>query len=242
MASRYFILRDDFARTKEAPFFQKILDKINTRQWSYRKDFKKKGRRFGKKVYNDREQNLDDVSEHAFFKKFNEKERMYFYEHLVRWKNSKQPLKVYRFAERWRFVLKVQVNMITKVRVKNLHLEKQKAEVEKFFTYERRLRILKIRHGSNKWKWDYFPKDKYKNLLHNRTFASILDEHWPDQQMKVSFKNPRQTRGFCFLPDELLSYFWVTHFYEENQPIINHFHFSFALCLLPKFREFKETS
>jgi hypothetical protein len=53
---RFFILRDDVRRTKEAPFFEKLLEKINTLQWSYRRDFKRKRKRFGKKVYAIREQ------------------------------------------------------------------------------------------------------------------------------------------------------------------------------------------
>src|SRR4029078_1937661 len=36
---RSFVLRDDVARSPQAKFFQNILDKINTRDWSYRKDF-----------------------------------------------------------------------------------------------------------------------------------------------------------------------------------------------------------
>ncbi|MBS1507007.1 MAG: hypothetical protein JSS79_10205 [Bacteroidetes bacterium] len=193
---RYFVLREDVARTKEASFFQRILDKINTRQWSYRKDFKKKGRRFGKKVYNVREQQLADVSVQDFIKNFSEREHPYFEEQLVHWRYSKKPHKVYRFTESWRFVLKVQPNMITKVRVKNLDLERRKAEVDKFFNYERRGRLWKLIDATHSWHRK--PEEKYRSPFYNRSFASVLDEYWPDQQMKITFKNPRQNRGFCF--------------------------------------------
>ena len=42
---RFFVLRDDVARSDDAQFFQNILAKINTEKWSYRKDFKKKKRK-----------------------------------------------------------------------------------------------------------------------------------------------------------------------------------------------------
>jgi len=210
---RYFVLREDVARTKEASFFQRILDKINTRQWSYRKDFKKKGRRFGKKVYNIREQRLDDVFVHDFIKKFTEKERLYFYEQLIHGGKSKKPYTVYRFSEPWRFVLKVQPNMITKVRIKNLDLERQKAEVDKFFNYERRGRLWKLIDAT--YSWHRQPEEKYRSPFHNRSFASILDEHWPDQQLKVSFKTLGKTEGFVFL-HRTNNLFLVNLFYDKD--------------------------
>ncbi|SRR5260221_1517640 len=192
---RYFVLREDVASTKEAAFFQGILDKINKRQWSYRKDFKKKARKFGKKIYKVREQQLNDVFEHDLAKKFNEKERPYFYEQLIHSKFSKKSHKVNRFSEAWRFVLKVQPYMITKVRTKDLDLEKQKAEVDKFFRYERRERLWKLIDAT--YSWHRQPEEKYRSPFHNRSFASILDEHWPDIQLEITYKNPRQSRGFC---------------------------------------------
>lgn len=185
---RYFVLREDVARTKEAVFFQKILDKINTRQWSYRKDFKKKVRRFGKKVFKVREQKLDDVSEHHFMKKFNEAERLYFYEQLIHGNKKNDISKVFRFSEPWRFVLKVQPNMITKVKIKDLDLERKAAEIERFFNYKRRSRLWKLVDST--YRWNRKPDDRLMNPLYNKSFARILDEHWPDQQMKVSFKKP----------------------------------------------------
>jgi hypothetical protein len=193
---RYFVLREDVARTKEAAFFQGILDKINERQWSYRKDFKQKARKFGKKIYKVREHQLTDVFAYNFFKRFTEKERLYFYEQLVHSKFSKMPYKVFRFSEAWRFVLKVQPYMITKVRIKDLDLEKQKAEVDKFFSYDRRERLWKLIDAT--YSWHRQSEEKYRSPFYNRSFASILDEHWSDEQLKISYKNPRQSRGFCF--------------------------------------------
>jgi hypothetical protein len=193
---RYFVLRGDVARVKEASFFQKILDKINTRQWSHRKDFKKKVRRFGKKVLKVRDQNLDDVFERDFCRKFTEAERLYFYEQWIQGRKKNELIKVYRFSEPWRFVLKVQPNMITKIRVKDLDLERKVAEVTRFFTYERRERLWRMLGKSYHWKSR--PDDELSNPLYNKSLSAILDEHWPEPQMKVTSKNPRQYRGFCF--------------------------------------------
>ena|SRR5579871_3897853 len=72
----------------------------------------------------------------------------------------------------------------------------QKAEVEKFFTFDRTKRLLKLLGDT--YKWNRRAEEKDRSPFLNRSFASILDEHWPDQQMKVTSKNPRQNRGFCF--------------------------------------------
>ncbi len=39
---RFFVLREDVARSKQADFYERILKKINTYAQSYRKDFKGK--------------------------------------------------------------------------------------------------------------------------------------------------------------------------------------------------------
>jgi hypothetical protein len=195
---RFYVLRDDVARTKQAAFFRAILEKINTTQWSYRKDFLKKRRRLGKKVYVVREQRLKDIESRDFLgKKFNEQERLCFEETLVHSKKSKVPDKVYRFSESWRFVLKVQPNMITRIQVKNLDLERQMAEMDCFFDHERRLRLWRLQFGSNRWSWDSRPNGKYKDSFRNKSFASVLDEHWPEPNFTV-ITNPRQDRGFFF--------------------------------------------
>lgn len=117
---RFFVLRGDVHRTKEAKFFDGILQKINTRHWSPRKDFKKKQRRFGKKVYAVRGQSLRDVDEREFLShKFSDDERVYFYPTLTHIRQCKKPILVYRFSEPWRFVLKISANMITKVRLRD---------------------------------------------------------------------------------------------------------------------------
>jgi hypothetical protein len=192
---RSFVLRDDVKRTRQSSFFEAILKKINTSQWSYRRDFKRKRRKFGKKVYVVREQGLRDIGEAEFFgRKFNEMERFYFYETLTQPTWSRIPIKVYRFIESWRFVLHVQPNMITQVRIKDLDLEKRDAEISKYFTHDRRHRLWKLLDGSVRWKWDHVPKKKYEDPLNNKSFADILSEYIPEPQSMQLVKNPRTPR------------------------------------------------
>jgi hypothetical protein len=46
---RFFVLRQDVLTSKEGSFFQELLEKINTTEYSHRRDFKVKKRRRGKK-------------------------------------------------------------------------------------------------------------------------------------------------------------------------------------------------
>ncbi|MEO7992245.1 MAG: hypothetical protein ABI663_22035 [Chryseolinea sp.] len=198
---RFFVLREYVRREKQPSFFEKILEKINTEQWSYRKDFKRKRRRLGKKIQVVWEQSLREVGEGEFFgKKFTEQERLYFYEALTHPKRSKTPVKVYRFIESWRFVLRIQPNMITKVRVKDLDLEGRRDEINRYFSHDRRHRLWKLLDGSSNWGWDRLPKKKYEDPLHNRSFSDILDEYFPEPKLKVLYRNPRYPRvSFCYL-------------------------------------------
>lgn len=197
---RFFILRPDVRRTKDSLFFEKILQKINTTQWSYRKDFKKKRRKYGKKLYAVREQCLRDIEEWEFNEKFSEPERQCFYETLIHSKNCKKPFKVFRFIESWRFILRVQPNMITKVRIKDLDLERRSADIQRYFQLDnRRNRLWKLLYGRHRWKWHFPPKAKYKDPLANRSLADILDEYLPEPTLRILQSNPRNPGGFSFL-------------------------------------------
>jgi len=65
---RFFVLRDDVAKSKHAEFFQNILNKINTYDWSYRKNFKIRKRKMGRKIYVVKTQKLLEPCERHFAK------------------------------------------------------------------------------------------------------------------------------------------------------------------------------
>jgi hypothetical protein len=196
---RLFVLRDDVRRSKQAAFFENILRKINTTQWSNERTFRRKRKRFGKKVYTVLEQNLRDIEPLEFEKKFSEKEKLYFYPTLTHSRQSKKPYTVYRFVEPWRFVLRVLPDMITKVRIKDLDLEKESDRLWKIITHPiHGSRLDKLKTGAT-YRYRCLPSPKYKNPLHNRTFHDILDEYWPKPTMTISIRNPRNNEGFLFV-------------------------------------------
>lgn len=180
---RCFVLRDDVARSKHADFFQRILNKINTYDWSYRKDFLVRRRRFGRKIYIVKAQNLLKPHEGHFRKlDFNEKEQQLFYTEFRIERGSKEPVKRYVFIEPWRFVLKVKPNIIDKVRVRDQVLEARMKAIDDYlerncfeWIQERLLR------GNCKWRHWYEgerPDEVYpfKNWPLERVIDSLKEQ------------------------------------------------------------------
>ncbi len=179
---RFFVLREDARRDARAPFYQKILDKINTRQFSRRKDFKIRTRDRGRKRYAERDQELDDVCARDFISdKFTDKERASFIPVVKYDQYNKIGYFDYRFSEPRRFVLCVRPNLVTHVRVIDTLQESRDAHIEAIFYQQNRIfRVRKLLHGKAGI-WQYRCLDKYESPFLNRSFADILDEHWPDE-------------------------------------------------------------
>ncbi|MBO9660576.1 MAG: hypothetical protein J7527_17270 [Chitinophagaceae bacterium] len=125
---RSFELRSDVAQSRHADFFSEILKSINTVQRSHRKDFKKKVRKFGKKVYKPRTQELHELYSWQWLK-LGEREQKLFHEV---WSVDcyKRPVIRYAFNEPWRFVLKVRPNIIRRTILINPEMESDMAELE----------------------------------------------------------------------------------------------------------------
>jgi hypothetical protein len=198
---RIFVLRSDVAKRKDAKFFQGILDKINSTKYSWRKDFKIKKRKHGKKVYVNDPQYLQSLWPYEFEKKkFTDKEKRYFDLVPVYMRHSKKIELIYMFNMEWCFVLKVQPNIITKVKIKDFELERRQEEIDRFLSFNcRREKLCKLLDGHYSWRWDHKDREKYKSPFLNKSFANILSEFYEDPQLKVSYKNPRQSRGFSFI-------------------------------------------
>src|SRR3954453_19280406 len=110
---RYFVLRDEFAKGRQAPFFERILSKINTTQYSHRKDFKVKKRKGGKKVYVATEQHLYNPNPYYFNKmEFTEAEKQFFEERVITDERTGNLSRIFVFTEPWRYVLRVRLNII----------------------------------------------------------------------------------------------------------------------------------
>jgi hypothetical protein len=191
---RCFVLRDDVRRTKQGIFYQQILDKINTTEYSWRKDFKKKRRQHGRKVYVIREQALRRPDEKEFFsKKFTDEERACFHEVLTHHAWSKTPVNVYIFAEAWRFVLKISPRMITKVRILDVDLKRRESELSNYIDRHNLWpHINKLLHGdSHRYHWHVEHTSPFKN----KPFHSIVADHWP---IVETISNPRIDPGVSF--------------------------------------------
>lgn len=174
---RYFVLRDDVARSKNKVFFEKLLQKINTIDYSTRKDFKKKKRKFGKKIYVVKPQYLLALDRQYIVKhKFTEKELSFFEEKEVLDKRSKKPVKKYVFAEPWRFVLRIRPNLITKVQIKNIELEQRLSYIHNYIEQNHlRPSMHRLKYGNYKWRYAEGEKAKERNPYKHKSLIQILN-------------------------------------------------------------------
>ncbi len=156
---RTFVLRDDVRQSTRAAFFEGILEKINTEQYSSRKDFKKKRRRRGKSGYVVRPQELQKPGLYEFQRmRLTEEETRWFQEEEYWCPRSKCWRIQYVFREPWRFVLKTGPNMITQRRKHDWELECRKAELERILdAYPARSRLDWLHGRGYKWykAWGY---------------------------------------------------------------------------------------
>lgn len=176
---RFFVLRDDVARSKQAPFFENILKKINTCDWSHRKDFMVKTRRFGIKKYKVKGQKLMEPYDHHFAKlDFTEEEKQMFHPELFYRKSHDQPEVKYVFNEPWRFVLRVRPNMIDKVRVRDSEIESRLSQIYDYMESHAYCGTLqRLLYGNRRWgRYKEYEKYTEKNPLKNKPLHEILDE------------------------------------------------------------------
>lgn len=130
---RFFVLRPDVMKSKDGEFFLGILEKINTVTYSHRRDFKVKRRRRGKKVYVDKIQQLREFYDYELHRmKLTEKEMSFFRRDWEFIGHSTRIRYKYVFTEPWRFVLKTEPNMITKVKIIDPLLKSREDEIDKY--------------------------------------------------------------------------------------------------------------
>ena len=175
---RSFVLRDDVARGRRAEFFTNILRKINTYEYSYRKDFKVKKRKMGRKIYVVKPQELLKPDPQHFEKlNFSGDEKRFFY--IQEYHNATRNLQYrYVFSDPWMFVLKVRPNIIDRVRIKDAVLEQRLDEIDHYFKRnDYTVKLLKLLHGDKRW-GHTFQGEEYRNPnpIKNKTLTQILDE------------------------------------------------------------------
>lgn len=178
---RFFVLHTDLARLDDALFFQQLLNKINITQFSFRRDFKIKQKRKGKKVYVDRDQPLPEIELYQLRRlNFTEKEQMYFnYEPRYDKNHWRAPRMVLIFNEPWRFVLKVEPNMITQVRIIDPCLNQQEQEIKNHLVnnnlWVKMCKLIDGYYSNKRDRWKRVDKIKYRNLFKTESLSKLLE-------------------------------------------------------------------
>jgi len=175
--NRFFVLREDVAISKHAAFFENILNKINTCDWSHRKDFMVKYRRFGRKKYRVKKQSLLRPDQWRFNRMgFTDAEKQLFDE-VWEMNTRGELVNRYVFREPWRFVLRIRPNVIDKVRKRDSMVESRLVEIRNYLEgncYRRRLN--KLLHGYERYGWWRGERKRERNVLKNKPLPRILDE------------------------------------------------------------------
>lgn len=175
---RYFVLRDDVARSKDAAFYQGILDKINTIEYCNRKDFRKRFIR-KRKEWSLIEQAVKKPEHSEFVKlNFTEKEKLLFEEKYVKRQWQKELVKIFVFKEQWRFIFRIRQNIITKVKVLDVELERREKAIENYLERTNQDDTLSRLLGNSvrRWRrWNTEPKPKHR--FENKTMLEMIDEY-----------------------------------------------------------------
>lgn len=157
---RFFVVRDDVMKSSDGEFFEGLLKKINTYMYSGSRQFLKKKRKFGRRIYVERAQKLNRISSYSWSSpKFglSPRERQYFLKKEEYCPFRKCYDTYYEFTEPWRFTLRIRPHMITHYKPINAELEKEQAELDMYLGQHSTVGIIqkKIRGKSNPWKMEY---------------------------------------------------------------------------------------
>lgn len=184
---RFFVLRDDVGRGKHAEFYGELLKKINTYDYSHRKDFKVKKRSHGRKKLVLREQHLLQPDDSQFKKlAFTDREANCFEERFFFHKNSLLPVKRMVVKEPWRFVLRIRPNMITQTRMMVPELLSQIKQLDNYVEQHylnHKIRKLTRSRGSSWRRWSFSGNKKYK--FKQKTLQQLLQEEWHDKNNPI---------------------------------------------------------
>ncbi len=125
---RYFVVREDVRRSKQGVFYENLLRKINTTQYSDTKEFRKKKKKAGRKIYEPKKQDLQIIYPHELVKlKITPAELLCFNLKIKEKVINKKIVETYYYEiiESWRFVLRIRPNLIDKVKAHDNELEQK---------------------------------------------------------------------------------------------------------------------
>lgn len=168
---RFFVVREDVMRSKDGDFFDGILKKINTYMYSESRQFLKKKRKFGRRIYVERAQTLKHISSYSWNDPkvgLTPRERQYFLKQEEYCSFRKMYVPYYEFIEPWRFTLRIRPNMITHYKPVDFELEKEAAKLESYLRQHKIAGIAQktIYGGSYSWK----TKKEDTDLIRSRKY------------------------------------------------------------------------
>lgn len=168
---RFFTVREDVLRSADGEFFEGILKKINSYMYSDSRQFLKKKRKSGRRIYVEKEQKLNNISLCSWSNpkfELTPRERQYFLKQEEYCPIRKIYKTYYEFIEPWRFTLRIRPHMITHYKPIDSELEKEYAELESYLGHHKIVGIIhKTIYGkSNSWK----TKKEDPNLIKSRRY------------------------------------------------------------------------
>lgn len=176
---RTFKLREDVAGSKQADFYQDLLKKINTVDYSHNKGFTKKKRRKGKKIYEVRPQYLREFYTWEWVHskcKLTDAEKAYFSIKEYWCNQQKMVILKYVFTEPWRYVLQVRPNMVTHTKMVDEVLESAIQQLENQIEKKHLRPVMdRLVHGACYWPRRNMPNERERNPLKNKPLYKILE-------------------------------------------------------------------
>ncbi len=180
---RFFVLRDNVAKSPDAEFYQEILKKINTVKYHHDKNFRVRKRRKCRYYYAEKQQRLRELTEREWLAnslKLSDAEKQCFYAKMEWDKNKYRMVATYVFVECWRFALVVKPHIIYEVKMHDEALERELKEIDnKIERNYLRPRIRRLTNGrSYRYYWRHYAgQSKYINNLKNKPLYLIEDEY-----------------------------------------------------------------
>ena len=179
---RFFVLRKDVQESPKAEFYQSVLDKINTVEYSVDQSFKRRKRRKQRYHYVQKPQSLRHISEDNWLRnklKLTDAEKECFYRNEDWLANLWRMEVSYKFLESWRFVLVIKPRIISEVKKSDEVLQQEIAEIDAILDRNKVSRLYNLNGKRVKYRRDYVDKPKYINPLKNKPVYNIT-ELYPD--------------------------------------------------------------
>jgi len=177
---RHFELSESIKWGSEADFFQGILSRINAVQYSKDRQFRKaRSWRVGRYKYRKRgNPMLKDLTDREF-KTLGEKEKLYFHPIETYYANTKLWVTRYRFAEPWRFEIRIRPNMLTRVQKRNWEAEHRKKEIEAFFITKKN--FIKTEKTRRAYRWlldnEWRHRPQAESPLRGKPLHEVVEEY-----------------------------------------------------------------